>query len=205
MNVDKDHNRQMVKTIGEAAQDHLARYQWAGHWMLEHGGIKTVLDGACGCGYGSMILAEMGFVVVGVDISPVAIAWAKEHFSHDRIEYVCKDLLQIDTGYLEMHAVVSFETLEHVEEAPALVSIFRKVAPFILASTPNEEMYPFKTTKPLGHVRHYSPSQFDALLKGSHTLAAMTQHRKDEATVVKGREGRFLVQAREWWDWERSP
>ncbi len=204
MSVDTGHGRQMVKEVGKAAKDHIARYAWAAEWLKARGGIHIVLDGACGCGYGSMILAEAGFLVRAIDISPKAIKWAEEHFAHENITYVCQDLLETKPLLVDLDAVVSFETLEHLEAAPELVAIFRKLAPIILASTPNEDKYPFKSTKPVGHVRHYSPAQFDQLLAGSRTLAPMTQLGKAQDKVVVGRNGRFLVQAREWWDWEKD-
>jgi len=202
MDVNTDHNRQIAESLEGIADDHVVRYLWAASWMKEHGGIKTVLDGACGCGYGSQILAEAGFTVAGIDVSDEAIGWGEKYYAHENVSYDCKDLLKIDTEFTRVDAVVSFETLEHLENAPGLVGIFRKISPIILCSTPNEEKYNFKETKPLGHVRHYSPAEFDYLMRGSRTLAACTQKSKAEHAIVKGRDGRYLVQARAWWDWD---
>ena len=43
---------------------------------------KKVLDVACGCGYGSALLAERhpDKQVTGVDIDPAAIAYARQHY-----------------------------------------------------------------------------------------------------------------------------
>ncbi|UVS80655.1 bifunctional 2-polyprenyl-6-hydroxyphenol methylase/3-demethylubiquinol 3-O-methyltransferase UbiG [Actinokineospora sp. UTMC 2448] len=45
------------------------------------------LDIGCGAGRNSRYLAEAGYVVDAVDLSPAAIAWAREHAADARITY----------------------------------------------------------------------------------------------------------------------
>ncbi|HET9460579.1 MAG TPA: class I SAM-dependent methyltransferase, partial [Gaiellaceae bacterium] len=56
------------------------------------------LDLACGEGRNALWLAGLGWDVVGVDFSEVAIARAREYAGRERfeIEYVCADLLDYE-------------------------------------------------------------------------------------------------------------
>jgi SAM-dependent methyltransferase len=94
--------------------DHYARYLFAAPLVAG----RRVLDIACGLGYGSHLLAQAGAqAVIGVDISPEAIAYAREHYAHERVLFECKDIvaLNIDTDG-RFDVIVCFETLEHVPE-----------------------------------------------------------------------------------------
>ena len=59
-------------------------------------GEKLVLDLACGIGRHSVILAEKGFKVVGIDISPEYIELAKklaeEKKVHDKCRFIVGDI-----------------------------------------------------------------------------------------------------------------
>ena len=57
-------------TPGEIWLEHWHRYHFAARWA--HG--RTVLDVACGEGYGSALLARHAARVTGVDISPQAMS-----------------------------------------------------------------------------------------------------------------------------------
>ncbi|HEU4861508.1 MAG TPA: methyltransferase domain-containing protein [Chitinophagaceae bacterium] len=52
---------------------------------------SNMLDVACGRGRHSRLLAEKGFVVTGIDISPESIAFAKK-FENDRLEFFQHDM-----------------------------------------------------------------------------------------------------------------
>lgn len=57
---------------------------WGFEWLRPHIGflkqrhVKKILDIGCGTGSDCIRLSELGFEVVGVDVSKVAIKWAKE-------------------------------------------------------------------------------------------------------------------------------
>lgn len=108
---------------------------------------KSVLDAACGEGYGSNILAETAKDVIGVDIDADAVNRAGKLYAH-------KDNLRFEQGNIErlnlqdgsIDVVVSFETIEHVDEETQnkfLYEIDRvlKRDGILIMSTPNKAVY----------------------------------------------------------------
>ena len=68
--------------------DHLARYRFAARRVA---GLRTV-DVACGTGYGARMLAAGGAApVIGVDLSPEAIGYARTHFATARVNFLVAD------------------------------------------------------------------------------------------------------------------
>jgi len=78
---------------------------------------KKVLDIACGCGYGSFLLADAGNAqsVLGVDIDSNATRYGNHRFFHERIHRVQGDALHFN-GDNEFDVIVSFETIEHLPD-----------------------------------------------------------------------------------------
>lgn len=151
-----------------------------------------MLDLACGCGYGSRILYDAGLAVTGIDADKAAIEHAHKHFGgpmflHGRAE----------TLRGEYDALVSLETLEHLDNPAAVLNQVR--APVLVASVPNEELYPFDAAKfaadDYPHKRHYTPKQFADLLEGAgyKVQERWCQIDKHSHAVVRGTHGRFLV------------
>jgi len=95
----------------EIEQEHLQRYKYA----LNYINNKTVLDIACGSGYGSYFLAKNGNPkhIVGVDISKDSIRYANHRYSHQNIERVVANAeVYSRSNYFD--TVLSFETIEHL-------------------------------------------------------------------------------------------
>src|SRR5947209_13153368 len=63
--------------------EHMARYNFAAR--LTRG--KRVLDAGCGAGYGSAELAGSAASVVGVDVAPEAIAFARAHYELPNLRF----------------------------------------------------------------------------------------------------------------------
>ena len=144
---------------------HLVVYEWI---AARVGGLRVV-DMACGEGYGADVLARAGAAaVVGVEANP-------EAFEHARLRYV-RDNLRFERTMVEVYdaacdAVVFLQTIEHVQDAGAVLARFRElVGPRGVAyvSTPN-----VLTLAPPGarhsgnpwHVHEYRPEEFDALCR----------------------------------------
>lgn len=111
----------------EEAAIHLARYAN----ILNHIKDKTVLDLACGEGYGSALLMQYGAKkVVGVDISVETIEKAKQLFGSTGAEYIAGDAQTVAQllGESVFDVVVSIETIEHVQDPEALLKTMKKVA-----------------------------------------------------------------------------
>ena len=125
------------------ASIHLNRYLSAREFVAG----KSVLDIACGEGYGSALLARWGAKsVVGVDISEPAIAKAKNAFETDTIKFFQSSgeaVLDV-LGEAKFDLIVSFETIEHVNEPRVFLENIKKlIAPngIILISCPNDNWY----------------------------------------------------------------
>jgi len=93
---------------------HLERYAFASR----HVTAGRLLDMACGVGYGLHYLADRNPPIVeghGVDLSSSAIAYARQHYSHPRVQYFCADATTF-RGREAYDGIVSLETIEHVPE-----------------------------------------------------------------------------------------
>jgi SAM-dependent methyltransferase len=105
---------------------------------------KRVLDAACGEGYGTSLLASTAASVVGLDVSPDAIAHASERYLAPNARFVASSVTQLPLPDACMDAVVSFETIEHLAEQREMLAEFRRVlAPsgILVISSPNRPVY----------------------------------------------------------------
>ena len=99
---------------------HLRRYHCAYDWLRKHLGGRParILDIACGSGFGSEILSELG-TVVGVDIDAEAVAYARGRYANERVSFVVGDaddpVFLASLGTFD--AVVTCATVEHVGNA----------------------------------------------------------------------------------------
>ena len=135
-NLHMDHARE----ASPRADAHLARYALAADWVRDG---DTVLDCACGLGYGSALLAarSRGRRFIGVDLSPWAVAYAEAMYGPHGVDFHCASATHL--AFLpdaSVDCIVSFETLEHVENFKALMAEFHRVLRpdgRIIASVPN--------------------------------------------------------------------
>ncbi len=147
--------------------EHVVRYRFASHFAPG----KKMLDTGCGCGYGSYHLARNGAdSVLGIDLSPEAIAYGREHFKHERLTFRTGDVL--DTGLEEasFDTITAFEVFEHLRDPGRFLAETRRLLKpggvFIL-STPNAHTYVAggEHGKNPYHVREYTPEEFAGLLE----------------------------------------
>lgn len=142
------------------AYEHKQRYEFFASKC--HG--LSVLDAACGVGYGSYILAKAGAKsVVGVDISIDAVLYAQMHFCHPDIHFVRDDLENISTHKDLFDVVVSFETIEHLREPCAFISQVHSVlrpGGLFICSTPNKEFSERGTTSNPYHLNEMKYHEF---------------------------------------------
>lgn len=122
------------------ASEHLSRYLC----VRELCRGRRVLDVACGEGYGAWLMHQWGAAqVVGIDISQDAIHIAERHFGAAGILFEQRDALTLDSvpGFDDgFDIVVSFETIEHVDQPRRLLEVLKNlVAPggVLLVSCPN--------------------------------------------------------------------
>ena len=127
----------------------------------------------------------------GVDIDEGAITFAREH--HNGPHFIQGEAS--DT-YGPFDAIVSFETLEHLKNPLEALKNFE--APFLWASVPNEEKYPFNPATfkddDYPHQRHYTPKEFEELLNAGGFQVVERYTQKDKiGDIHKGTDGIFLI------------
>lgn len=97
---------------------HLVRYAWAREVLADGLPVRSILDIACGSGYGSFALAQRfpGTRVVGVDYDPGAVEAARARYRLPNLELRVGDgtRWRETAGEETFDVVVSFDTLEHV-------------------------------------------------------------------------------------------
>ncbi|MHB1406039.1 MAG: glycosyltransferase [Desulfitobacteriaceae bacterium] len=107
---------------------------------------KTVLDAACGEGYGSDILAQNALQVYGIDISAEAIEHAQSQYVGRNLTFIQASVDSIPIGDHSIDIVVSFETIEHLDEITQVKFLKEmkrvlKDGGFLVISTPNKLIY----------------------------------------------------------------
>jgi ubiquinone/menaquinone biosynthesis C-methylase UbiE len=128
---------------GEIAYEHWHRYAFARQFAAG----KRVLDAACGEGYGSALLGTVASSIVGVDIDASAIAHASERYGEDdRVRFVTGSCSALPMPDASVDAVVSFETIEHLDAAdqPKMLAEFARVLKpdgLLVISSPNKRLY----------------------------------------------------------------
>lgn len=153
--------------VREIWYEHVHRYVFA-RGLVE--GLD-VLDAACGEGYGSALLSTVAASVTGVDVSTEAIEHAKKRYSGDSLVFRAADCLELPFDDHAFDCIVSFETLEHLEDHDGLMREFRRVLKpggFLLVSSPDKAIYTdrYKNDNAF-HLRELYRDQFEALL-GDH-------------------------------------
>jgi ubiquinone/menaquinone biosynthesis C-methylase UbiE len=126
---------------GEIRLEHFHRYALAR--TLSHG--KTVLDLACGEGYGSALLSAEALGVLGVDVDKAVILNAQTTYQNlPNLQFQCANVTQTGLPAASFDLVVSFETIEHLmEQTEMLAEIRRVLRPdgVLLISSPNRPVY----------------------------------------------------------------
>jgi ubiquinone/menaquinone biosynthesis C-methylase UbiE len=128
---------------GEIAYEHWHRYAFARQFAAG----KRVLDAACGEGYGSALLGTVASSIVGVDIDASAIVHANERYGEgDRVRFVTGSCSALPLPDASVDAVVSFETIEHLDAAdqPKMLAEFARVLKpdgLLVISSPNKRLY----------------------------------------------------------------
>lgn len=182
--------RQVAETVEGIRADHTARYTWAANRLRELG-AKTVVDVACGVGYGSKILAQAGLRVTAFDVNAEAIAHARRHFDDPNIVWGVGDAAQMAVGAHD--AAVVFEAIEHVPNPGQVLERLRGNVEHLFVSVPNEAVFPYSPTIAF-HFRHYRRLELEALLRERGFEPGACYMQKDAASCVEpGDAGRTIV------------
>ncbi|WP_102029351.1 class I SAM-dependent methyltransferase [Salirhabdus sp. Marseille-P4669] len=131
---------EFMDPLNKLLLEHIARYQFALPYIK-----GRVLDLSCGSGYGTHMLAkERKFhvdEVIGVDIDPDIITYARGKYYHPKSKFIVADAtdetLKAKLGLFDV--IVSFETIEHIQAEDHLLRNYDellKPGGTLLLSTP---------------------------------------------------------------------
>jgi SAM-dependent methyltransferase len=158
--------RYVPQLRGTIALEHLHRYAFASCFLEG----KEVLDIASGEGYGSDLLSKVAKSVHGVDVDDLSVAHANRKYGTARLKFLAGDACSIPLEAHSVDAVVSFETLEHVEDQDTMLSEFKRIlrpGGLVIISSPEKHAYNQKNEheNPY-HKKELDFQEFENLLKG---------------------------------------
>lgn len=141
---------------------HLERYNFAS----KHLNGNSILDIACGCGYGTAMMAEThpDKQFIGVDIDPEAINYAMQHYPLANLNYICSSAEEFSPICL-FDTVISLETIEHLANPKKFIETtaqkLLKPGGHIIASVP---ITPTKDGNP-HHLHDFTKNSFLTMFK----------------------------------------
>lgn len=97
---------------------HIERYA-----LLRQFAEGVICDAACGCGYGSYLLATNPDVdhVIGLDADAETIQFAKQEYASERVEFHASDLAEW-TSDRPIDMLITVETIEHIRDTSVMPS-----------------------------------------------------------------------------------
>ncbi|QPN26930.1 methyltransferase domain-containing protein [Brucella sp. BO2] len=132
--------RYVPEETGNIALEHLHRYLS----VCPLAKNKTVLDIACGEGYGSALLSEHASQVIGIDIDIDTVIHAGAKYVKQNLKFTVGDCVAIPLADNSVDIIVSFETIEHHAEHERMMCEFKRVLRAdgaLIISSPDKKNY----------------------------------------------------------------
>ncbi len=126
--------------LNNTTVEHLHRYSLADTLCTG----KTVLDIACGDGYGSNLLAKNALKVTGVDIAGDVVETAKKKYTRSNLSFIQGSASDIPLPENSIDVVVSFETIEHHDQHEQMMEEIKRVlkpSGLLIISSPDKKNY----------------------------------------------------------------
>lgn len=143
--------------------EHCSRYAYA----AAHVQGRVVLDVASGAGFGARMLADAGAAfTVGCDLSVEALRQSRREFGKGGLQFVPSDATTLPFGDATFDVVVSFETIEHLQQRERFVAELHRVlrpGGTLFLSTPNVAITGAYPRNPF-HVHEYTRDELASLL-----------------------------------------
>jgi len=158
-----DGERFLTGIGGEIEAEHIHRYLFAAGLCVN----KDVLDIACGEGYGSAMLARVASSMVGVDIDEPTIEYARRAYADSGVEFEPGSCESIPYKRDSFDVVVSFETIEHIEDHAVFLREIRRVlrpGGVLICSTPDTDVYRHPDGENPFHVSELTRDAYEHLL-----------------------------------------
>jgi len=115
---------------------HVARYAWA--VRLAYG--RRVVDFGCGSGYGSFMLSWGAKHVIGLDVDPEAVQYARDHFVADNLVFFEGDATapseQVRDACKGAELMIAFEVVEHLDRPADLIGFAQALPLALMYSVP---------------------------------------------------------------------
>jgi GT2 family glycosyltransferase/2-polyprenyl-3-methyl-5-hydroxy-6-metoxy-1,4-benzoquinol methylase/glycosyltransferase involved in cell wall biosynthesis len=130
---------------------------------------KTVLDVACGEGYGTNLIGTVAASTVGVDIDESIIEFARRNHGAARLHFLCAPARNIPINNKNFDVIVSFETIEHFSEHDEFLQEINRLLKddgLFIISSPNRDIYTVrnKYCNPF-HMKELDLHQFERSLR----------------------------------------
>lgn len=152
--------------------EHVHRYQLVNFYVPAN---STILDIACGTGFGSHLLAKQGYQVHGADLSKSTIDLCQKAFKWPSLQFLTADATALPFPDAYFDAVISFETIEHTTQYEKVLQEFKRVLKpggRILISTPNIRINsPDGVVRNPYHTQEWNYEELKALLKSVYQEA----------------------------------
>jgi SAM-dependent methyltransferase len=148
-----------------------ARYGYAIR-CLKKAGANTVLDMACGLGYGTWMLDRAGFTVEGVELSEDALEVARARYPW--LKFHQGDILKFEHAAVD--GIVATEILEHIEDARGFLKRMSEMlnpGGVLIITTPNGKYT--KLGANIYHEHEYTPDEMRGLFPGIRIGAISTK------------------------------
>jgi 2-polyprenyl-3-methyl-5-hydroxy-6-metoxy-1,4-benzoquinol methylase len=143
--------------------DHIQRYKYFEKFYKD----KIVLDAACGSGYGSEMISKNGAKkAIGIDINEQIIKDNNRKYNFSNLSFKqlnCQNLTKLNETF---DLVISFETIEHLEDPDTFVKEVYKVLNkngIFICSTPNILRFKESNLSKLNNEYHLHEFTFEEL------------------------------------------
>jgi SAM-dependent methyltransferase len=167
---------------------HLATY----NYCVQYVSGKRVLDFGCGSGYGTAMIGSHCSAITGIDTSPDAIHYARDHYVSANLTFMLVDPVEkreLPFRDRSFDVVLSLQVIEHVRDVDAyLKEIVRVLVPggCAVIATPDRHLRLHSFQKPwnVWHLREYSREQLRKTLE-AHFPNVIVRQLGGEAVAIR--------------------